>query len=333
LQDGETKFVFNKAEITREDFDQLSTEEMKKVEILTFHQFEQLPTTEKKKLNIKFSNPAKKQLDIDQKALTCLLKMIGLKDLPPIKRMIASPEELTDKEGLKKKLSDEGIDFFCANVTALKENSRLIEYVPSPDKKFLFQKEDYKRLISVLAFLSSFKRITKKMKGLIESEVKVATQEAEVWRQKVSGSFRKQSHLEDVVLPHSKTERETVLVWLDPIQREIMNDKTAKKQVIIGPASTGKTILIQLKVLEIIETTDEKILIILPYKQLEEKYKEFFDQNDTDTCGKVLFVTPDNKDWEGLLEENKKSHWFIDEFAAIHAGHKELCNQIITRSK
>jgi hypothetical protein len=43
----------------------------------------------------------------------------------------------------------------------------------------------------------------------------------------------------------------TLTIFLDPVQSEIMKDKH-RKQMIIGPASTGKTLLIQLKVLEII---------------------------------------------------------------------------------
>ena len=53
--------------------------------------------------------------------------------------------------------------------------------------------------------------------------------------------------------------------WLDPNQQEILNNKNPT-QIIIGPASTGKTILIQLKVLEILENVNntENILTLLP---------------------------------------------------------------------
>jgi hypothetical protein len=334
LQDGETKYLLNKTEITREAFDQLTDDKKKKVETLTFHQFEQLPDNEKKKIKLKdkFSKPAKAQLDLDHKVLTCLLKMIGLIDLPPIKRMAASPEKLTDNE-LKKNLSDDGIDFFHADSAALEENSQLIE--KAANEAFQFKEEDYKRLISALAFLLSVQKIKqdqkKTEKGLTESEMILATQEGGKGRE-ISKKLQTHSAVKEA-LPDSKHEHGTIVVWLDPIQLEILNDKKAKRQIIIGPASTGKTILIQLKVLELVKRSDEKVLIILPCKELEENYKYFFHQNNIATIGKVQFVRPDTNNWRHILKKQKNIHWFIDEFAALHAGHKELCNQIISRTK
>jgi superfamily I DNA and RNA helicase len=228
-------------------------------------------------------------------------------------------------------LSDDGIDFFHADSAALEENSQLIE--KDANEAFQFKEEDYKRLIAALAFLSSVKKIEEtRKKGLTVLEMKRATQEGEKGKE-ISKKFRTQSAVEAV--PDSKYKEGNIVVWLDPIQREIMNNnKELKKLVIIGPASTGKTILIQLKVLELVKKPDEKALIILPYNQLEEKYKEFFCQNgEIDITGRVQFVTPDNKDWPQRLGENKDSHWFIDEFAALHAGHKDLCKKIIAMSK
>jgi hypothetical protein len=149
-------------------------------------------------------------------------------------------------------------------------------------------------------------------------------------RGKVLEHFQTQEYS---TLPGAKTQLGTVVVWLDPIQLEIMKDPT-KRQVIVGPASTGKTLLIQLKVLEIMETTNDNVLIILPYQQLVEKYKEFL-KNATDigTSERVKFVTTESEDWEGLLEENKTSHWFVDEFATIDANQRELSDQILTKSR
>jgi hypothetical protein len=335
LQDGDTKYLLNKIEITREAFDRMPDDKKKEVETLTFRQFEQLPDDKKKEvtLQVKFSKPAKAQLDLDLQVLTCLLKMIGLNDLPPIKRMVASPEELIDEE-LKKNLSDDGIDFFHADYAALKENSKLIEN--AANEAFQFKEEDYKRLIAALAFLSSVLKIKqdqkKTEKGLTEPEMILATQEGAVGRQ-VSENLQMQTAVK-YSLPDSNHEQGTIVVWLDPIQQEIMNDKKTKKHIIIGPASTGKTILIQLKVLEIVtKTTNNKVLIILPCNQLKEKYKEFFQSNKVHTTGRVDYITSENTDWEHLLEANIDSHWFVDEFAALHAGQKELCDHIITKSK
>jgi hypothetical protein len=169
-----------------------------------------------------------------------------------------------------------------------------------------------------------------------EEEANVYTDEAMMTlaskaKREVLRRIQTQSALKE--LPGSKTQLGTIVVWLDAIQQEIMKDPT-KRQVIVGPASTGKTLLIQLKVLEIIEETKSKVLIILPYKQLEEKYKEFLkNATDIDTSKEVKFVTPETQNWKRLLEENKTSHWFVDEFAALYAGHKELSNQILTLSR
>ncbi len=67
------------------------------------------------------------------------------------------------------------------------------------------------------------------------------------------------------------------VVWLDPVQVAILDDET-KRQVIIGNAATGKTLVIQLKVLELLyDCDDHKILIILPYSKLVQFYDIFFE--------------------------------------------------------
>ncbi len=150
-------------------------------------------------------------------------------------------------------------------------------------------------------------------------------------RGEVVKRLQTQATLKDIT--GSKTQLGTVVVWLDVIQQEIMKDP-AKRKVIVGPASTGKTLLIQLKVLEIIESGKDNVLIILPLQQLVEKYKEFFKKaTNIDMSNRVRFCTAEIEDWEGLLGKNKTSHWFIDEFAALHAGYKELSNQILKLSR
>ena len=48
-------------------------------------------------------------------------------------------------------------------------------------------------------------------------------------------------------------------------------------QVIIGPAGTGKTILVQLKIVEILEAdATSKVIIFLPYDRLVQKFEDFF---------------------------------------------------------
>lgn len=294
---------------------------------------EDLSEEEKKKVVEVKRNSAKDQLDLDVKVMHCILRMIGLEDsnFPPIKIMVSSPQEITEHD-LKTKLSNNGIDFLHADSKAFEKNSQLIEKMATAAaESSQFEEKDYIRLISALAFLSNL-YVTGKNYSIEESKMKLASQEGEKGRE-VSENLQTHLHLKEA-LPNSKTELGTV-VWLDSIQREIMKDKTSNRQVIVGPASTGKTILIQLKVLEIVETTtNEKVLIILPYKDLEEKYQEFLSQSSNiDMTKRVQFLTADTDDWEQRLEKNKDSHWFIDEFAALHAGHKDLCKKIIAMSK
>ena len=59
-----------------------------------------------------------------------------------------------------------------------------------------------------------------------------------------------------------------------------MNDPNPS-QIIVGPASTGKTLLIQLKVLEILETEeDSKVLVVVPLKKMKKVYLKWFDQDE-----------------------------------------------------
>ncbi len=125
-----------------------------------------------------------------------------------------------------------------------------------------------------------------------------------------------------------KSDYGSIFVWLDPIQHEIMNDSNTK-QVIIGPASTGKTLLIQLRVLELCrKDSDCEILILLPHKTLVKKYQHFFEEAEVD-LSKLFFVTPSD-DWKKVMEERKHCHhWFVDELVAMHLRCEDLNDMII----
>ena len=78
------------------------------------------------------------------------------------------------------------------------------------------------------------------------------------------------------VNPHGAQAKADDLIWLDSIQSKIINSGNPR-QLIIGPASSGKTLLIQLKVLDLFRRNKaSKCLIILPFKQLVQKYQNFF---------------------------------------------------------
>jgi hypothetical protein len=137
--------------------------------------------------------------------------------------------------------------------------------------------------------------------------------------------------------------RENTFVWLDPLQTEILNDKNSK-QIIIGPASTGKTILIFLKVLNIFKNEpDSNVLIILPYKQLVKMYLLYFNtaglpnevhvHESYDSKAIVLnnsqgnlFIVTHEEDWLKLFKTLTKNppHVLIDEFAAINSDSDNM---------
>jgi len=67
--------------------------------------------------------------------------------------------------------------------------------------------------------------------------------------------------------------------FLDPNQNQIMNDRNPE-QIIVGPASSGKTLLIQLKVIQILETeADSKVLILVPLEKMKQVFQTFIDQH------------------------------------------------------
>jgi hypothetical protein len=115
--------------------------------------------------------------------------------------------------------------------------------------------------------------------------------------------------------------------WLDPIQSEIMDDSNPY-QIIVGPASTGKTLLIQLKVLQMLHKAEkEAVLIILPLQSLKQNYVKFFmDCGLQDDCD--LFITTIRENWMSLVHQYNP-HVFIDEFAAVWSIEKEVIDEIL----
>ena len=131
-----------------------------------------------------------------------------------------------------------------------------------------------------------------------------------------------------------KSIQEDIYIWLDPNQVEILCEEN-KQQIIYGPASTGKTILTQLKIIEILkQDSTTKVLVILPYERVVEIYKNFFSSNKVDKSfrfGDLEILTAD-EDWESFVGEFHP-HIFIDEFAAIVAGDKSFEQKLKKVSK
>ena len=110
----------------------------------------------------------------------------------------------------------------------------------------------------------------------------------------------------------------STFVWLDPDQMEILSDQNSRV-VITAPASTGKTILLQLKIVDLLKSKPkDKVLVLLPNKKLVETYKVFFKglDNKLDNGHLAIYCPEDN--WKVFIETNSP-HIFIDEFAALNS--------------
>ena len=103
-------------------------------------------------------------------------------------------------------------------------------------------------------------------------------------------------------------------------------------QIIVGPASTGKTILIQLKAYQILQKdVSAAVLIVLPLDILKVKYIQFFKH-----CGLVainnLFIKTIKDDWKTVMI-NHNPHVFIDEFSAVQSMAEHVLSQVLTLAK
>jgi len=242
--------------------------------------------------------------------------------MPPINKIIASPIKLTTD--LEEELRRENVQFL--NI----ETGTTQDFFQHEDSFVVFEDYIYSKIVAAFSFLSSCYLFEKKW--IVEEEkTRTELQEAPKAKEIIAG-LQVQSEMEKVnASTITKTYFGSLYVWLDPVQQEIMNDKNPR-QVIIGPASTGKTLLIQLKVLQLCKNErDCHILIILPHKTLIKKYQQFFQQAEVN-LNNVFFVTPSD-DWKMVLEEKKHCHWFIDELVAIHIRCKNLNDIILMTAK
>jgi hypothetical protein len=112
----------------------------------------------------------------------------------------------------------------------------------------------------------------------------------------------------------------SLFIWLDPFQMKIFKDPNPH-QVVKGPASTGKTILVQLKVLQILrrDPLTCKVIILLPFERLVDKFKLFFQNAGVETDGhNLLIATPNDPQLDEFIR-TKNPHLFIDEYSAVIA--------------
>ena len=118
-----------------------------------------------------------------------------------------------------------------------------------------------------------------------------------------------------------------VYIWMDPIQTQVLHDPNPM-MIIYGPASTGKTVLIQLKIIQLIKgNKNSKILVLLPHKRLVLKYKQFFDWLNLDFEAENVRITTPEGPWELLVSKND-SHIFIDEFMSFKFCSKNIAQKL-----
>jgi hypothetical protein len=137
---------------------------------------------------------AREQLNVDLQVLESILKMFGFQDLPPIKRMAASPQEIDEK--VKKELESEKIDFFL-----IKKNSLESQQEEDFKQNGNLTESNLKRLIASFAFLSSIEIVERK-KVIKELKIKESTQEGVKGRD-ITKNFDQQSGLNFISFHHS----------------------------------------------------------------------------------------------------------------------------------
>ena len=211
-----------------------------------------------------WKHSANEQLLLDELVVKHILKIIGLREKPYICKLIASPTSLT--LDLETKLKSEDVQFLEIGKPIRKE-------IYQNEGNMEFEEIIYSNLVAAFAFLSSCYLLEKRW-TVNDQLTQIDMVEASKGREIIS-EFQSQSQLEKVDKNISKTTFGSLFVWLDPVQQEIIDDDNPK-QVIIGSASTGKTLLLQLKILDLCSNDkDSEAVIILPNKKLVKKYQEF----------------------------------------------------------
>ena len=263
-----------------------------------------------------WKHSANEQLLLDELVVKHILKLIGLREKPYISKLIASPTSLT--LDLETKLKSEDVQFLEIGKPISKE-------IYQNEGNMEFEEIIYSNLVAAFAFLSSCYLLEKRW-TVNDQSTQIDMVEASKGREIIS-EFQSQSQLEKVDKNISKTTFGSLFVWLDPVQQEIIDDDNPK-QVIIGSASTGKTLLLQLKILDLCSNDkDSEAVIILPNKRLVKKYQEFLTHSGV-ALDNLYFVTPKDN-WKEVLYEKKSCHMFVDELAAMNLRCRELNDTLL----
>jgi hypothetical protein len=257
------------------------------------------------------------QLGVAENFIKRLFKIVGLKEATiPITKVFAVPGKPSTE--LLEEAEKGRVIIFDFN----KDSDSLSRVLRTQDEaQKTFESDD---LIAALAFLRSCPTFYSEETHLqnLRKSLLVGVKGSEI-----AGHLEQHKHLKKLNHPGVEKKQlfQNMFLWLDPYQAKILSDKNPY-QVIIGPASTGKTIMVQLKVLEILrKSKDDHVLIILPSNTLRKKYEEFFVKAiDGQTKPNIKIVTAR----EGFFSELSTSpHIFIDKFCASATISDYFLNQ------
>ena len=210
-------------------------------------------------------NTATKQLRKAEFVFSILLRILQVSI--PIKKVVAVP--LMEGKNYDNKVEVAARE----NASLLDINKQLsdqqkLSKIFSEDDDPEIQDDDLKRILASLAFMHCSYYYPNQSEDLemVEKELKEALSEPEAVGT-LAKKLQDQSLLEKS--KSSKVEKVETLapneyIWLDPIQSLVMKC-SSKKVFISGPAGTGKTVLLQLKIVQILKTNPEsKILVFFP---------------------------------------------------------------------
>ncbi len=257
------------------------------------------------------------QLRDAENLVKTILQIVGLQDLKvPVLKVIASPD--IDVKELHEKAKKSNVILLDITEKSIECTlSKIFSYGDSPRELNL------ENFVAALAFLQSCP--TFQSEDLQEDNLKKSILEGSKGMEIVE-ELKCHQHLKNWNHPESKERcvSRNIFIWLDPIQSFIMCQPNPC-QIITGPASTGKTILVQLKVLELMKNNHtEDVLVILPSSKLKEKYEEFFVKHNFGINHEKLVILT----YAELIQQTipkKYPHIFIDEFCASSERSDEFC--------
>ena len=274
-------------------------------------------------------NTATKQLRKAEFVFSILLRILQVSI--PIKKVVAVP--LMEGKNYDNKVEVAARE----NASLLDINKQLsdqqkLSKIFSEDDDPEIQDDDLKRILASLAFMHCSYYYPNQSEDLemVEKELKEALSEPEAVGT-LAKKLQDQSLLEKS--KSSKVEKVETLapneyIWLDPIQSLVMKC-SSKKVFISGPAGTGKTVLLQLKIVQILKTNPEsKILVFFPpwpsSGALAAMYCNYLVKLCTpEMVARVRLVVLDSVQSESNVNfafKWKPTHTFVDEFKAFQSN-------------